>query len=336
MLRFFKSLFSSNRDDALSTSKVFGDRDEPNDAEILATFEKTCFGVLNRKERDAAGYKTLGAPLPSAFIDADPRIDEYRRMTQARESFGVDTFDALPEDERAQLIFRVKALTNQGEEFKRFIDSLSPEKATKAIETQKEYEMKYEKLLQIESDLERWKKDWAKHATTYRKEAKVQLPAEGFAEWLIGQSSDTWHEVVIRTEWTEIDPIPNLLDGIGKIVSHDDCDRATALIFLSKAIVDGLYDESYGYLDTDTAQALMKLVHDRLLNDGYSNRRFGLSQEHKFNVHCLIDPEKGPPWSDWRVPREVLESLEGHPHKPDYVFVGGRPMLSFDTWLSGR
>jgi len=147
-------------------------------------------------------------------------------------------------------------------------------------------------------------------------------------DWLRMQGPDMWHEVCINVEWSE-SGAAGLVPFVEWLVAQPDLDRASALLLLAKAVLDGIDNEPYGQHDCARNQAWMKVIHDRILAQSDGPMRFSIPRAARADVEAFFrcGTELG-----WPVPQTDLDPAGVTAHQAAYTLVKNRPVESFAAW----
>jgi hypothetical protein len=174
-------------------------------------------------------------------------------------------------------------------------------------------------------EISRQKLQWSKDRTS---------PASGAAltDWLRAQGPDMWHEVCLNIEWAE-KGANDLVPFVEWLVEQPQLDQSSALVLLGKAVCDGVDTEAYEQHDCARNSSWMKIVHDRLMNDLYSPMQWIIPPAVRPDVEALFVPETVGAWA---VPRMELNLAPAKAHRPQYAFIGNRPVEGFAAWKARR
>ena len=146
---------------------------------------------------------------------------------------------------------------------------------------------------------------------------------EGLLTWTQRQSPDTWHEIARRAEFAAPGATIDLLLTLHWISRQPSCDRATALLILTRAAEAGLQGRDCpGQMEPKAAKAFCKALYKALRTDGFARKDLALTPIDL----AAIDAHLGP---DGAFPLTPLQrrNTGTSPHHPACDFARQRPVM---------
>ena len=147
---------------------------------------------------------------------------------------------------------------------------------------------------------------------------------EGLLDWIRRQSRDTWHEIARKADFADPAATIDLLLALNWISLQPDCDRATALLILTRAAEAGLHAaDCPAQMAPEAAHNFCRALYAALEAGGFLQESLALSRRDR----ALIDRQLGPngpfPLSD-----DDRQSAGRTVHRPAFGFYRQRPVLS--------
>lgn len=147
--------------------------------------------------------------------------------------------------------------------------------------------------------------------------------SEGLLDWARAQSRDMWHEIARTADFTDPRATIDLLLTLNWISLQPDCDRATALLILTRAAEAGLHrKECPVQMAPQAAKAFCKGLHHALTADCFIKETLALTNEDLSAIDAQLGTEGPLALSEDRR-RTAGQSAP----RPAFAMVGQRPVL---------
>lgn len=146
---------------------------------------------------------------------------------------------------------------------------------------------------------------------------------EGLLEWTRTQSRDMWHEIARTADFGARGASIDLLLALNWISLQPGCDRATALIMLTRAAEAGLHKKNCpAQMVPQAAKAFCKGLHNALNADCFIQENLALSDEDRGAIEAQLGADGPFPLGDAR-----RRTSGQTPHRPTFAIVGQRPVM---------
>jgi hypothetical protein len=150
----------------------------------------------------------------------------------------------------------------------------------------------------------------------------LPLP-EGLLEWTRHQTRDTWHEIARKAEFSAPGATIDLLLALHWISQQPGCDRATALLILTRAAEGALHlKECPPQIAPPAAKAFCRGLHNALKAECFLQENIALSDEDLAAIDAQLGPDGAFP-----LPEDLRRTSGQMPHRPSYGIVGQRPVM---------
>lgn len=147
--------------------------------------------------------------------------------------------------------------------------------------------------------------------------------SEGLLGWTKAQTRDMWHEIARSADFNDPRASIDLLLTLHWISLQPECDRATALLILTRAVEAGLHRKDCPVqMVPQAAKAFCKGLHFALNADCFMKETLALTETEKAEIDAQLGVEGPFPLSEDRR-RTSGKDLP----RPAYAFVGQRPVL---------
>jgi hypothetical protein len=153
----------------------------------------------------------------------------------------------------------------------------------------------------------------------------VPMPKGGLLEWIQTQTPAMWHELASNLDWTSVHADPRIVSVAHWIAMQQNCDRATAITLLARAVADRIDRTHHGHLDLSETQLLMSALHRNLSYGFYKCAELapaaslGAEIFQLFRLHASDGPE-----SRYALDPHVVGRLGTSQVSPPYRFDGSR------------
>jgi hypothetical protein len=146
---------------------------------------------------------------------------------------------------------------------------------------------------------------------------------EGLLDWTRRQSRDTWHELAKVADFTAQGATIDLLLALHWVSQHPDCDRATALLILTRALQAGLHGKDCPpQMAPQAAKAFCKGLHNALKAGCFLQETLLLTDDDKAAITAQLGDD-GP----FALPADLRATAGETPHRPAYGFAHQRPVM---------
>ena len=146
---------------------------------------------------------------------------------------------------------------------------------------------------------------------------------EGLLTWTQRQSPDTWHEIARMAEFAAPGATIDLLLTLHWISQQPSCDRATALMILTRAAEAGLQSRDCpDQMEPKAAKAFCKALYKALRAEVFSQKILALTPKDLAAIDAQLGPD-GP----FPLPPAQRRSTGTSPHHPACDFARQRPVM---------
>jgi hypothetical protein len=146
---------------------------------------------------------------------------------------------------------------------------------------------------------------------------------EGLLDWTKLHSPDTWHEIASRAEFGSPRATIDLLLALNWIAQQPACDRATALLILTRAAQARLHTKDCpAHMAPPAAKAFCKGLHSALKADCFLHETIALSSQDLAEIDAELGDD-GP----FALTQDKRRTAGQSASRPAYAFVGQRPVL---------
>ncbi len=146
---------------------------------------------------------------------------------------------------------------------------------------------------------------------------------EGLLEWTRRQTRDTWHEIARKADFAAHGATIDLLLAVHWISQQPACDRATALLILTRGLEAGLHTKDCpAQMVPQAAKAFCKGLHNALNADCFYQETLFLSPEDTAAIETQLGSEGA-----FHLPLHRRTTAGQVGHCPAYAFVGQRPVM---------
>lgn len=146
---------------------------------------------------------------------------------------------------------------------------------------------------------------------------------EGLLIWTQRQSRDTWHEIARKAEFAAPGATIDLLLTLHWISTQPSCDRATALIILTRAAEAGLHSKDCpDQMDPQAAKAFCAGLHNALLAGRFLPETFLLQDADIAAIDAQLGPD-GP----FALTEPQRRTTGARAHHPACSFARQRPVM---------
>lgn len=147
--------------------------------------------------------------------------------------------------------------------------------------------------------------------------------SQGLLEWTKAQTRDMWHEIARKADFTDPRATIDLLLTLNWISLQPDCDRATALLILTRAAEAGLHrKECPPQMASQAAKAFCKGLHHALTADCFIRETLALTDEDRTAVDAQLGAE-GP----FALGEDRRRTAGQTAPRPAFAMLGQRPVL---------
>lgn len=145
---------------------------------------------------------------------------------------------------------------------------------------------------------------------------------EGLLDWTRRQSPDMWHEIARRADFTAPGATIDLLLACHWIALQPFCDRATALLMLTRAVEGGLLGRACPpQFAPEAAQAFCRALHRALEAGCFLEERILLTPLDLRAIDANLG--EGSPLA---LAPALRRTAGRRPHRPPFAFAGQRPV----------
>ncbi len=146
---------------------------------------------------------------------------------------------------------------------------------------------------------------------------------EGLLDWVRLQSRDTWHEIAREAEFQAHGATIDLLLALHWISQQPACDRATALLILTRASEAMLHTRDCPVqMVPQAAKSFCRGLHNALRADCFLQETLLLTDEDLAAIDAQL-ASNGP----FCLPAALRRTSGTIPHHPAYAFVDQRPIM---------
>ena len=146
---------------------------------------------------------------------------------------------------------------------------------------------------------------------------------QGLLDWTRRQSRDTWHEIARRSHFASPSATIDLLLALHWISHQPACDRATALLILTRAAEAGLHTKDCpAQMVAQAAKAFCKGLHNALISDCFIQETLFLTEDDLAAIDTQLSGD-GP----LALPESRRRTAGMVAHRPSYGFAFQRPVM---------
>jgi hypothetical protein len=113
---------------------------------------------------------------------------------------------------------------------------------------------------------------------------------QGLLAWARGQGPASWHEIARYCDFGDVRSGIDPLLAAYWITRQESCDRATALLFLARALEAGFIDQPPAHHDLRACLAFSLWLHLRLDDGAYQTADLALTASEAALVRCQLGP----------------------------------------------
>ncbi len=147
--------------------------------------------------------------------------------------------------------------------------------------------------------------------------------SEGLLNWAKAQSRDMWHEIARKADFADPRATIDLLLTLNWISLQPGCDRATALLILTRAAEAGLHRKDCPpQMAPQAARAFCKGLHHALTADCFILETLALTDEDLAAIDAQLGSEGPLALSEGR--RRTAGQTAA---RPAFAMAGQRPVL---------
>jgi hypothetical protein len=117
----------------------------------------------------------------------------------------------------------------------------------------------------------------------------VNMP-QGLLAWARAQGPASWHDIARHVDFTDVRAGIDPLLAAYWITQQESCDRATALLFLAKAMAAGFLDQPPAHHDLRACVAFARWLHLRLDDGAYPMADLALTASEAALVRRHLGP----------------------------------------------
>lgn len=147
--------------------------------------------------------------------------------------------------------------------------------------------------------------------------------SEGLLDWAKAQPRDMWHEIARKADFTDPRATIDLLLTLNWISLQPGCDRATALLILTRALAAGLHRKDCPVqMAPQAARAFCKGLHHALNADCFIQETLALSDAEMAAIDAQLGTD-GP----FALCLERRRTAGQIAPCPPFAMLGQRPVL---------